>query len=359
MPTSQPDRAPPAPPPEPSPAEPRPISLALQGGGAHGAFTWGVLDRLLEDGRVRIEAISGTSAGAMNAAALAAGMHEGGPEGARRALDRFWTSVSDYAALSPMQRTSMDRMLGRWDLDRSPAYHWFSFLGQLFSPYQTNPLNYQPLRDILKRQIDIEALRACDSIQVFVTATRVRTGRARVFDRSDISLDALLASACLPHLFQAVEIDGDAYWDGGYMGNPAIWPLIYRAASADVVLVQINPLEREGVPHTPLEISDRIDEIAFNSSLMHEMRAISFVQRLLEQDALKEPFASRYRNMRIHSIDNERAMQALGVSSKFNAERGFLEHLKSIGRSSAERWLVRTLPDLGVRSSVDVRATFL
>ncbi len=340
-------------------SSPRPISLALQGGGAHGAFTWGVLDRLLQDERVTIEAISGTSAGAMNAAVLASGMAGGGREGARRALDRFWAGVSEYGALSPVQRTPVDRLMGRWDLDNSPAYHWFGFLNQLFSPYQTNPLNYQPLRDILAGLIDVDALHACESIKVFVAATNVRTGRARIFQRNEVSLDALLASACLPHLFQAVEIEGDAYWDGGYMGNPVIWPLIYHAANADVVLVQINPLERGGVPRTPQEINDRIDEIAFNSSLIHEMRAISFVQRLLEHDALKEPFASRYRNMRIHMIANERAMEALGVSSKSNAERDFLEHLKAVGRASAERWLARTLPDLGVRSSVDVRATFL
>ncbi len=335
------------------------INLALQGGGAHGAFTWGVLDRLLEDERIVVEGVSGTSAGAMNAAALAAGYAEGGREGARRALDRFWASTGECALFSPFQRTPLDRLLGRWNLDRSPGYHWFNLLGRLFSPYQTNPLNYHPLRDILAAQIDIEAVRACRALRVFVTATNVRTGRPRVFGQDELSLDALLASACLPHLYQAVEIDGDPYWDGGYMGNPAIWPLIYGCQTADVVLVQINPLQREGVPRTALEIDNRMNEIAFNSSLMHEMRAIAFVQRLLEQDMLKESAAARYKNMRIHMIGDEEGMKALGVTSKFNAERDFLEHLKAAGRACAGRWLEATINDLGLRSSVDVRGTFL
>jgi len=338
---------------------PRRVSLALQGGGAHGAFTWGVLDRLLEDERIVIEGISGASAGAMNAAALAAGYAEAGREGARRALDRFWVTASACAIFSPFQRTLGDRLLGRWNLDPSPGYLWFSLIGRLFSPYQTNPLNHHPLREILADQIDIEKVRGCRALQLFVTATNVRTGRPRVFGQEDLSIDALLASACLPHLYQAVEIDGDPYWDGGYMGNPAIWPLIYSCATEDVVLVQINPLEREGVPRSSLEIDDRVDEIAFNASLMHEMRAIAFVQRLLEQDALKGPLAARYKNMRIHMIGDEAGMKALGVASKFNAERAFLEHLKAAGRACAKRWLEATIEDLGVRSSVDVRGKFL
>jgi NTE family protein len=295
----------------------------------------------------------------MNAAALAAGYADGGREGARRALDRFWIKTSERAVFSPFQRTLADRLLGRWNLDRSPGYLWFNLLGRLFSPYQTNPLNHHPLREILADQIDIEAVRACRALRVFVTATNVRTGRPRVFGQEDLSLDALLASACLPHLFQAVEIDGGPYWDGGYLGNPAIWPLIYGCATADVVLVQINPLVHEGTPCTSLEIDNRTNEIAFNASLMHEMRAIAFVQRLLEQDALKEPFAGRYKNMRVHMIGDEEGMKALGVTSKFNAERPFLEHLKTAGRASAERWLKATIDHLGVRSSVDVRGTFL
>jgi NTE family protein len=335
------------------------VSLALQGGGAHGAFAWGVLDRLLEDGRLDIEAISGTSAGALNAAALAAGYARAGAAGARNALERFWLSASEFAPFLPFRRTLADRVAGRWNLDRSPGYFWFNLFGRLFSPYQTNPFNHHPLRQILAQQIDIAAVRACESIRLFITATNVRTGRARVFDRTDLSLDALLASACLPHLYQAVVIDGDPYWDGGYLGNPAIWPLIYHSSTADVVLVQINPLVRSGVPRTPAEIENRLNEIAFNSSLMHEMRAISFVQRLLESHALPGPLAGRYKNMRIHMIGDEEGMKALGVASKANVERAFLEHLKAAGRAAAQRWLAATIADIGVRSSVDIRQMFL
>lgn len=338
--------------------EPRRVSLALQGGGAHGAFTWGVLDRLLEDDRIVFEAVSGTSAGAMNAAALAAGLAAGGRDGAREALDRFWLTTSRMALFSPMQRTLTDRLLGRWNLDRSPGFFLFNLFSRLYSPYQTNPLDHHPLRELLTRQIDIEAVRAAQ-MRVFVTATNVRTGRPRVFDNSELSHDALLASACLPQLYQAVEIDGDAYWDGGFMGNPAIWPLIYGCTSADVVLVQINPLVREGVPTTALEIENRMNEISFNASLMHEMRAIGFVQRLLTEGALTPEVAKRYKNMRIHMIGDEEGMKSLGVTSKYNAERAFLERLKAAGRACTERWLETTFDDLGVRSSVDVAKTFL
>ncbi len=338
----------------------RRISLALQGGGAHGAFTWGVLDRLLEDPRIIIEAVSGTSAGAMNAAALVAGYSKNGAQGAREALDRFWSTTSEYGLLfNPARRTWADQMSGAWNLSRSPGYAWAKAMSQYFSPYQTNPLNYQPLREILAGQIDIEAARACAAIKLFVTATNVRTGRARVFSQDDLSLDALLASACLPQVSQAIEIDGDPYWDGGYMGNPSIWPLIYKAQTADVVLVQINPLTREGVPRTAEEIENRLDEIRFNSSLMHEMRAIAFVQRLLAEDALVEPYASKYKNMRIHMIGDETLMKSLDASSKSNTENAFLQHLKQAGRDCADQWLADTYADLGKRSSIKVRDVFL
>jgi NTE family protein len=319
------------------------VALALQGGGSHGAFTWGVLDRLLEDERIVIEAVSGTSAGAMNAAALAAGYAQAGREGARRALDRFWLSTSERATFSPFQRTLLDRLLGRWNLDHAPGYLWFSLLGRLFSPYQINPLNHHPLRDILARQIDMDAVHACRALRVFVTATNVRTGRPRVFGQTDLSLDALLASVCLPHLFQTVEIDGDPYWDGGYMGNPAIWPLIYGCQTADVVLVQINPLIREGVPRTALEIDNRMNEIAFNASLMHEMRAIAFVQRLLEQDALKEPFAARYnrssqRTSRYVVAGNRFCCLGLDAARCLELLRARRARFRAATPSSSARW---------------------
>lgn len=341
------------------PAGPRRIGVALQGGGAHGAFTWGVLDRLLQDDRIEISAASGTSAGAMNAAVMAAGFTNGGREGARAALAQFWHDTGAMALFSPLQRTPMDRLLGRWNLDNSPGYMWFSLMSRFLSPYQTNPLDIQPLHSVLESLIDVDSARCCQAIAVFVTATNVRTGRPRVFSGEELTIDALLASACLPDLHQAVMIDGDPYWDGGFLGNPAIWPLIYSGASEDVVLVQINPLIREGVPRTALEIENRRTEISFNSALMHEMRAIAFVQRLLDEDGLTPHVAERYRNMRIHMIGDEEKMKALGVTSKYNAELAFLITLRDLGRETAERWLAEHFDALGVRSSIDVAKTFL
>ncbi|MGH2373115.1 MAG: patatin-like phospholipase family protein, partial [bacterium] len=259
--------------------QPKPINLALQGGGAHGAFTWGVLDTLLEDERIEIEAISGTSAGAMNAAVLADGMMEGGCEGGRRALEEFWSAVSRAALGSPLKRSVWDMMTGNWNLDFSPSYLFLDQLSRLASPYQTNPLNLNPLRDLVLRQVNFERLRRCDCIKLFISATSVRTGKVKVFKHAELSIDALMASACLPLLFQAVEIDGEAYWDGGYMGNPVLFPFFYRCRHPDVVIVQINPLEREDTPTTAPEIMDRVNEITFNSSLMSEFRAIDFVAR--------------------------------------------------------------------------------
>lgn len=341
------------------PSMTRSISLALQGGGSHGAYTWGVLDRLLEDERITIDGISGTSAGAMNAAALISGFEKGGAQGARDALDKFWTTISGYSAFSPIRRSWADQMMGNWGMEKTLGYQWTNWWASVASPYQANPLNISPLRDVLQAQIDIDALRHCENIRIFVVATNVRTGRPRVFDRKSLSIDALLASACLPHWHQAIEIDGEAYWDGGYMGNPSIWPLIYNAETADVVLVQINPIERDEVPRTVVDINNRLDEIAFNSSLMHEMRAIAFVQRLLEQNALVEPFASRYKNMRMHMVSDAQGMATLGAASKLNAELTFITHLKNLGRDSADRWLAENFDALGKRSTLDIQSTFL
>lgn len=348
-----------SPPTRPDQGEKRRVSLALQGGGARGAFTWGVLDRLLEDGRIVIDAISATSAGAMNAAALMAGFSQGGAQAARETLERFWLAASDYGYISPIRRSLADQLAGRWNIDTSPAYLWANLASQAFSPKQKNPFDFNPLRDIVSRTIDIDAVHACSNIRLFVTATNVRAGRPRVFQREEISLDVLLASGCLPDMFEAVKIDGDPYWDGGFMGNPALWPLIHDNQAGDIVFVQIMPMERDGTPRMPAAVSNRMNELAFNSSLMHEMRSLALMQELVEQDALKEPYAERYRNLRLHLIGDEAAIRDLGVSSKFNVERAFLLHLKEAGRACADGWLATTFQDLGKRSSIDVRQRFL
>ena len=336
--------------------EAKPISLALQGGGAHGAFTWGVLDRLLEDERVVIEGISGTSAGAMNGAVLVQGYATGGREGAREALDRFWSRISEAGRTSPIQRTPLDRLMGTWSMDWSPSYLSLDLMSRLLSPYQLNPGNHNPLRDILEEQIDFELLRPCSAIKLFVSATNVRTGKVRVFGCGELSVDALLASACLPFMFQAIEIDGEPYWDGGYMGNPALFPLIYNCLNNDIVIVQINPLTRDEVPRTAAEILNRVNEISFNSTLNREIRAIAFVRKLIDAENLSR---EKYRRLNLHMIESEDCMKGLGVSSKLNAEWEFLTHLKAIGQAAADDWLGRNFDRIGVETTVDLEAKFL
>jgi NTE family protein len=338
-------------------ADTRIINLALQGGGAHGAFTWGVLDRLLEDGRIVFEGISATSAGAMNATVTAYGLARGGREGARQALMNFWRRVSHVADFSPLQPTWFDRMTGNKALENSPAYVLVDMMTRLFSPYQFNPTNYNPLREVLGQVVDFEALRAhCCPVKLYLSATNVRTGKIKVFGNDEITVDAVLASGCLPFLFQAVEIDGESYWDGGYMGNPAIFPLIYRCDSRDVVIVHINPLERKEMPHSATEILNRINEISFNSSLMREMRAINFVTDLIESDGVKN---GSLKKMHIHGLSAEAEMSKLSVASKLCADWEFLTDLKEVGRATAESWLAGNFDALGRRSTIDVKATYL
>ena len=336
--------------------EAKKVNLALQGGGAHGAYTWGVLDRLLEDERLEIEGISGTSAGTMNAAVLADGYEQGGREGARQALEAFWRRISEAGRMSPLQPTPFDRMFGNWNMDHSPAFAFFGMMTRMMSPYQFNPFNQNPLRNVLENSIDFERLHQSTKIKLFLSATNVRTGKVKIFSKSEISVDALLASACLPFMFQTVIIDGEPYWDGGYMGNPALFPLIYGTASPDLIIIQINPLGSDTIPNTAHEIMNRVNEISFNSSLMREMRAVSFVTHLLEEGHLDE---LKYRRMHVHWIDAEEEMRGLGVSSKLNADLDFLLHLRDLGRRTTDAWLAVNFDAIGRKSTVDIRAKFL
>ena len=317
------------------------INLALQGGGAHGAFTWGVLDRFLEeDERLKIEGISGTSAGAMNAAALLQGYAVGGAKAARKSLEAFWTGVGDMSRFSLAQRSPFDQLAGNWNMDTSITSTWIDMWQRMFSPYQLNPFNYNPLRDMLEKMLDVPTIRQSNSIKIFICATNVETGKPRVFERHEFSVDAILASSCLPFTFQAVMIEGSPYWDGGYVGNPSIFPLIYGCDAPDIVLVQINPLVRSGTPNTPNEIINRLNEISFNSSLMGEMRAIAFVQHLIDQDHLKNEEASRLKKINMHVVQAEKIMASFGAASKSNSHIDFLLHLRDVGRNVATKWLV-------------------
>jgi len=341
------------------PVAERPIDLALQGGGSHGAFTWGVLDRLLEDETLSFDGVSGTSAGAMNAAVLATGLVEGGRAGARRALTAFWHDIAEqqspYGSCFGAWPVAPGSTLGAFNLDSHPLYAWGSQFLRSFSPYQFNPLGTNPLRQVLQRHVQLDALRQ-GALSLYITATAVRTGQPRVFTRTDLSIDALLASACLPQLFRAVQIDGQAYWDGGYSGNPAIWPLIYGTGALDVLLVKINPLSRPEVPDTAEEISDRINEITFNAGLIGELRAIAFVQKLVEQGRI-DP--GEYKHLRLHMVADEDGLAPLHPSSKLNTDKRFLDALFELGRTAATRWLTAHRGDIGVRSSLNLKKTFL
>ncbi len=332
------------------------INLALQGGGAHGAFTWGVLDKLLEDGRLAIDGISATSAGAINAALIAQGLASGGPDAARAELHGFWQRIGERGAtVLPLMRW-LENFAWGWNRDWSPEHMWFDLASRFLSPYQFNPLNINPLRDLLLETVDVERIRACDSVKLYISATNVETGKIRVFDHGELTADAILASACLPQLFHAVEIEGEHYWDGGYMGNPALYPLIYNCDSRDVVIVRINPIVRRGVPRTAREIDNRLNEITFNSSLMREMRAIAFVTRLIEEGKITDNSMKR---MLIHMIQADDQMADFGVASKMNPDWRFLTYLRDLGRESAAKWIDATIGRLGVETTIDVRSEFL
>lgn len=331
------------------------VKLALQGGGAHGAFTWGVLDRLLQDPRLEIEGIVGTSAGAMNTALLADGLATGGPDLARRMLRKFWEGVGEIAAAAPVRPTPLDRISSLGTMRYSPGWMVADVMLKVFSPYQLNPLNRNPLREVLERVVDFDRLRAAATPAAFVCATNVLNGRLRVFERREMSVDAVMASGCLPQLFQAVEVDGQHYWDGGYSGNPPIFPLIYMGGSPDIVIVQLNPINIPGVPRDMRAIMDRINTLAFNSSLMREMRMIRFMTDLIDRGDLD---GSRYLRLFIHTIDAETTLCGLDASSKLNADPAFLKELFDLGTERAGAFLRDHWDAVGLRSSTDVAAKF-
>jgi NTE family protein len=337
----------------------RRLSLGLQGGGAHGAFEWGVLDRLLEDDRIVICAVTAASAGAMNAVALAAGLAEGGPDGARAKLDRFWRGVNQAGGRNVFGDSALwtAAMNPSW-LRANPFYRRVEPLMLAASPYEFNPFNLNPLHDVLEKTVDFELVRSAP-LEVFVSATDVRDSKLKVFVRPELTPEMVMASAALPNLFQAVEIDGRRYWDGGYLGNPALWPLIEGDGEpSDILLVTLNPFHRNQTPRTAGEIVDRLNEITMNASLSAELRAIAFVQRLIEEGQLTDEAKAQYRQIRIHAIDADHMLQDLSLSSKFNIEWTFLTGLKERGRQAADAWLAAHFDDLGVRSSFDVQGRF-
>jgi NTE family protein len=325
------------------------VDFALQGGGSHGAFTWGVLDRLLEEPWLGIDGISGTSAGAMNAAVLVDGHANGGAAGARTALENFWRRVSAAARFSPLRRGPLDVLLGRWTLDSSPIYVAMDMMSRLFSPYDLNPMGKNPLRAVLDDTIDFARL-ARAPIKLFITTTNVRTGRGHVFRNHAVTPDVLLASACLPTMFQAIEIDGEPHWDGGYSGNPTITPLVRECKSQDTILVQINPVERKERPRFASDILNRLNEVSFNAVLLKELRMIALLQQVANPG---DSEGARWAGMRIHRVASE-MLTDLGASSKLNTEWDFFCLLRAEGRRSAQAFLDTDASNLGLRSTLDL-----
>lgn len=336
------------------------INLALQGGGAHGAFCWGILDFLLEDGRVNFEGVSATSAGAVNAVVLAQGLLNGNYEEARLVLHDFWETISNrgipYELFNPFSNYNPLKKEDNFSLEYSFLYNAFDFMSKVLSPYQFNPFNINPLRQILEEKVNFAQINEKSKIKLFLCATNIETCKIRIFMNQSISVEAVLASACLPFLFQSVEIDGEYFWDGGYIGNPAIYPLIYNCQCQDVVIVHINPINRKGIPKTATEILNRINEISFNSSLMREMRAISFVSKLIDNKTIEK---SKMKKMFIHSIRSDDEMARHSVSSKMNTNWKFLLHLKEEGRKVAKFWIDENFDKIGKASSINIDQEFL
>jgi NTE family protein len=336
------------------------IDLALQGGGSHGAFTWGVLDRLLEDEGLEIAGVSGTSAGAMNAVALAAGLMEGGREGARTCLRRFWQRVAQTSPFHHLENNPLATLLGPdnpWmQALMAPFQQYAQFVGSQLSPYQLNPLNLNPLRQILEETVDFDRVRSCNRTHLFIAATHVATGELRIFRQDQLTADMVLASACLPLLFQAVDVHGEAYWDGGYAGNPALLPLISETDADDLLLVPINPVRRDALPTSAADILDRASEVTFNASLLKELRTIGLLKEALREadrpdQTYSRPLFQRVDDLRLHRLDADAELSAFGASSKTQTSWTFLEQLHAIGRQAADDWLAQNRRHLGKRST--------
>jgi NTE family protein len=325
------------------------VNLALQGGGSHGAFTWGVLDRLLEEERLAFDGITGTSAGAVNAVVLADGLAAGGREGARNALRLYWKKVSDVSSRGIFKPSAIDKANSDFGLDHSPGFLFMESLTYFASPYQMNPFNYNPIKDLLAGAIDFERVRRQTAVKLFICATNLQTAKVKIFSGKAIGVEQVLASACLPMMMHAVEVDGEFYWDGSYAGNPAIFPLVYDCEARDIILVHITPAERPGVPTTSLEIMNRMQEISFNTALIREMRAVAFVNRRIEEGKMAEG-----KRMLVHLIEAEDLIREFSWSSRLNGDWNFLTHLYEMGRARADDWLKTNFDRLGKESTVDL-----
>lgn len=329
------------------------ICLALQGGGAYGALTWGILDRLLEDKRLEIDAVSATSAGSVNAIIVVDGMIKGGAQGARLALNDFWYTLSQYGAYFSPVRQTLPETLSHHDIVAQATFTYFDAISRIFSPYTLNPFNFNILRLILSERIDFEKVRNNNIIKLFLCATNVETGKLKIFENNEISVEAVLASSCLPHLSQAVEINDEFYWDGGFLGNPAIFPLIYNSQVDDIVIISNNPIVRNNVPMSSQEIANRTNEISFNSSLIRELRAISFITSILDAGWIKDEYKEKIRRKYTHLIRSDETMNQFTLLNKYKWQLEFLSHLRDLGQMLADEWLENNFDHIGKKSTID------
>lgn len=332
------------------------VSIACQGGGSHGAFTWGVLDKLLEDGRFEIEGLTGTSAGGMNAVAVAQGLAKGGNEEARKTLKLFWDKIAESGKNSSLNnRGPIDKHMNNWTMYNSPGFVMFEFLSRMMSPYELNPMKTDPLRDVIKNTFDFELIRKQDICKVFLCATHVFTGKLKIFKTEELKLESLLATACLPTIHNAVLVDGEYYWDGGFIGNPVMFPLVYDCESSDIILIQLNPTVRNKLPTSAREIADRLNEITNNASVVREIRSMHFISQLQDEGVIPEGHLKR---IHLHLIEDEAVFQELGWGSKLNTEPEFFEHLFEKGRAAATDWIKKNYENIGHRTTAPIREHF-
>jgi NTE family protein len=329
------------------------VNLALQGGGSHGAFTWGVLDRLLEEERLHFEGITASSAGAINAVVLADGLAAGSREGAKTALRRFWQKISYAAAFGIFQPSLIDKANSTFGLDYSPGYKFVETLSYFLSPYQFNPLNYNPMKNLLEETIDFDRVRTQRKLKLFLSATNIETAKVKIFLGEKLQVEHVLASACLPLLMHAVEIDGEYYWDGGFMGNPAIFPLLLECEARDIIVVHITPSKRPGVPKTSQAIMNRMQEISFNASHLREMRSLAYLTKLIDEGKAEG------KRIFLHAIEGEDITRNLSASSRVNGDWNFLLHLHKLGRQRADEWLAQNFEQVGLQATVDIQTKYL
>lgn len=335
------------------PTEKKRINLALQGGGAHGAFTWGVLDRLLEEKNLEITGVSGTSAGGVNGTLLVYGLLTGGPDKARDLLNQFWHNNSMMSLFSPLQPTPLDRMLSKGNMDYNPFYKFFRQLSSVLTPEQINPMKYNPISDLMNNLVDFDVIRKNDKIKLFLSAVNVKTSKIKVFDNSQICTEAVLASACLPYVFPTIEIEGEHYWDGGYIGNPALFPLFQNTDCSDLLVVQIDSTHYDKIPATAGEIIDRATVLGFNSSLMRELRAVNFVNEIIDKGFDDQ---GNLKKIHLHLVHTGDALLGLNSSSKMNTSWPFLTYLRDYGRSLAGEWIKKNYDRVGKETTFDVQS---